>query len=112
LLKIELQQKLAKTPLGKVLSEELNVKDFVVEASASLYTKLEKQVINEKPSIREFWLGAKRLLQTIDIKASSSVSAIVIKKQGDFPAFWHKDNSFIETIEELYKRVKTKQNLI
>jgi uncharacterized Zn finger protein len=110
--KTELQEKLAKTPLGKVLSEELNVKDFVVEASASLYTKLEKQVINEKPSIREFWLGTKRLPQTIDIKASSSVSAIVIKKQGDFPPFWHKDNSFIETMEELYKRVKNKQNLM
>ncbi|RUT01795.1 hypothetical protein DSM106972_064180 [Dulcicalothrix desertica PCC 7102] len=110
--KTELQEKLAKTPLGKVLSEELNVKEFVIEASASLYTKLEKQVINEKPSIREFWLGTKRLPQTIDIKASSSVSAIVIKKQGDFPPFWHKDNSFIETMEELYKRVKNKQNLI
>ncbi|BDA73300.1 hypothetical protein CAL7716_074660 [Calothrix sp. PCC 7716] len=110
--KTELQQKLAKTPLGKVLSEELNVKDFVVEASASLYTKVEKKAINEKPSVREFWLGAKRLPQTIDIKASSSVSAIVIKKQGDFPPFWHKDNSFVETMEELYKRVKGKQNLI
>ncbi len=110
--KTELQEKLAKTPLGKVLSEELNEKELLVEASASLYTKLEKQVINEKPRVREFWLGAKRLPQTIDIKASSTVSAIVIKKQGDFPPFWHKDNSFIETMEELYKRVKGKQNLI
>lgn len=110
--KTELQEKLAKTPLGKVLSEELNEKELVVEASASFYSKVEKKVIDEKPSVREFWLGAKRLPQTIDIKASSSVSAIVVKKQGDFPPFWHKNNSFIETMEELYKRVKTKQNLL
>jgi uncharacterized Zn finger protein len=38
---------------------------------------------------------------------------IAIKKQEDFPSFWHKDNSFIETMEELYQRVKSKnQNLI
>jgi len=36
------------------------------------------------------------------------VSAIIVKKQGDYPAFWHKENSFIETMEELYQRVKIK----
>jgi uncharacterized Zn finger protein len=37
----------------------------------------------------------------------------LIKKQGDYPAFWDKDSSFIETMEEFYQRVKTKnQNLI
>lgn len=34
--------------------------------------------------------------------------AIVVKKQGDFPPFWKKDNSFISVMEELYQRVKTK----
>jgi uncharacterized Zn finger protein len=113
--KLELQNKLAQTPLGKVLSEELNAKEIAVEPSSSFYTKVEKQsiAINDKPSVREFWLGKKRLPQTIDVPTKSGVSAIVVKKQGDFPAFWDKDNSFIETMEELYKRVKNKnQNLI
>ena len=111
--KSELQKKLAQTPLGKVLSEELNAKEVAVELSDSLYTKVEKRSRKEQLSAREFWLGAKRLPQTIDVPTANSVPAIAIKKEGDFPAFWHKDKSFIETMEELYKRVKTKnQKLI
>jgi uncharacterized Zn finger protein len=79
----------------------------------SLYTKLSQQQIDQNPSTREFWLGTKRLPQTIEVATPSAVSAILIKKQGDFPAFWQKDNSFIEAMEELYQRVKTKnQNLM
>jgi uncharacterized Zn finger protein len=111
--KSELQDKLSKTPLGKVLSEELNTKETPLELSTSLYTRIEKQSLKEQPSIREFWLGAKRLPQTIDVSTDNNYSAIAIKKQGDYPSFWDKDNSFIETMEELYQRVKNKnQNLI
>lgn len=111
--KAELQAKLANSPLGKALSEELNAKELPLEVSTSFYTKLEKQSVDQKPTAREFWLGTKRLPQTIEVPNQSGVSAILIKKQGDFPAFWQKDNSFIETMEELYQRVKTKnQNLL
>lgn len=111
--KSQLQAKLAQTPLGKILSEELNTKEIPLELSTSFYSRLEKQSLKEQPSAREFWMGSKRLPQTIDVPASNSVTAIAIKKQGDFPSFWHKDHSFIETMEELYQRVKNKnQNLI
>jgi uncharacterized Zn finger protein len=74
---------------------------------------LPKQSLKDRPSTREFWLGTKRLPQTIDLPTDNNYSAITIKKQGDFPSFWHKDNSFIETMEELYQRVKNKnQNLM
>jgi uncharacterized Zn finger protein len=109
----ELQSKLAQTALGKVLSEELNAKEVSLELSTSFYTKIEKRSLKDKPSAREFWLGAKRLPSTVDVPAGNNHSAITIKKQGDFPSFWHKDNSFIETMEELYQRVKHKnRNLI
>ncbi|MBH8551907.1 SWIM zinc finger family protein [Nostocaceae cyanobacterium CENA357] len=109
----ELQAKLADSPLGKALAEELKAKEISLENSTSFYTQLEKQSIDQKPTAREFWLGTKRLPQTIEVPTPSGVSAILIKKQGDFPAFWSKNNSFIETMEELYQRVKTKnQNLM
>ena len=44
-------------------------------------------------------------------RSSSSqarVPALLVKKQGDYPPFWHKDSSFIEVMEELYERVRTK----
>ncbi|MFB2770392.1 SWIM zinc finger family protein [Pelatocladus sp. BLCC-F211] len=111
--KAELQAKLAESPLGRALSSELNDQDIPLENSTSLYTKVEKQTVTQKPNAREFWLSTKRLPQTIEVPTKSSVSAILIKKQGDFPAFWQKDNSFIATMEELYGRVKNKnQNLI
>ncbi len=108
--KAELQAKLADSPLGKALSEELNTKEIPLELSNSLYTKLEKQSLNQMPNAREFWLGTKRLPQTIEVATPSSICAILIKKQGDFPDFWHNDASFIETMEELYQRVKTKNH--
>ncbi|MGB5636036.1 MAG: SWIM zinc finger family protein [Waterburya sp.] len=106
--KSELQKKLAQTALGKILSEELNAQEVPVELSTSLYTRVEKQSLKNKPSAREFWLGVKKLPQTIDVPTANSIPAIAVKKQGDFPSFWQKDNSFIETMEELYQRVRTK----
>ncbi|BAT56784.1 hypothetical protein NOS3756_57960 (plasmid) [Nostoc sp. NIES-3756] len=113
LTKVELQAKLADSPLGKALSTVLDEQELAIEPSQSFYTKPEKQTVSDKPHLREFWLGAKRLPSTIEVTNDSGVSAILVKKEGDFPAFWHKDNSFIETMEELYQRVKTKnQNLM
>ncbi len=48
----------------------------------------------QKRTAREFWLGTKRLPPNLDVATGNSVSGILIKKQGDFPDFWHKDTSF------------------
>jgi uncharacterized Zn finger protein len=104
----ELQEKLAQSPLGKALSAELNAKEVALEPAISLFSELQKQAVETHPTHKEFWLGSKRLPQTIDVATPTNVSAILIKKQGDFPAFWSKDNSFIEVMEELYQRVKLK----
>lgn len=106
--KAELQTKLANSPLGKALSESLNSEEISLEPATSFYTKIEKQSVDDQPTAREFWLGTKRLPSTIEVPNQSSISAILVKKQGDFPGFWPKDNSFIATMEEFYQRVKTK----
>jgi uncharacterized Zn finger protein len=36
------------------------------------------------------------------------IPAILVKKQGDFPPFWSRDNSFVDVMEELYERIKSK----
>lgn len=78
--KAELQAKLADSPLGKALSEELNTKEIPLELSNSLYTKLEKQSLNQTSNAREFWLGTKRLPQTIEVATPGNICAILIKK--------------------------------
>jgi uncharacterized Zn finger protein len=106
--KDKLQAELVKSPLGKALSSELTAKEIPLEPSESYYTKVEKVPMTEKLSPREFWMGTKRLPQTIELAPQASLPAILIKKQGDFPAFWKKDSSFIKVMEELYERVRTK----
>jgi uncharacterized Zn finger protein len=111
--KTELQEKLAASPLGKALSIALDEQELNIETCQTFYTKPEKQSVNQKPNLREFWLGSRRLPSTVSVTNDSGVSAILIKKEGDFPGFWQKDRSFITTMEELYRRIKTKnQNLM
>lgn len=37
-----------------------------------------------------------------------ATSAVLIKKGGDYPAFWQRDQSFIEVMEMLYPRIVDK----
>lgn len=105
----ELQSELVKSPLGQVLSAELTTKEISLESAASYYTKLEHiPAIDEKMHSREFWLGTKRLPSHIEVAEPAIIPAILVKKQGDYPAFWQKDTSFISVMEEFYQRVRTK----
>ncbi|MGB3535256.1 MAG: hypothetical protein WBA13_17285 [Microcoleaceae cyanobacterium] len=55
-----------------------------------------------------YWLPQKRFSPITAETATANLPAIVVKKAGDFPPFWHKDTSFLEVMEELYERVRTK----
>jgi uncharacterized Zn finger protein len=56
---------------------------------------------------RDYGLGPKRLPE-LEPRNPPHVPALLIKKQGDYPEFWRKDALFIETMEELYGRVRAK----
>jgi uncharacterized Zn finger protein len=103
-----LQKELAKSPLGQALSAELTLEKAVSEPDLSYFTKPTVQKSVVVASLKDFWHGTKRLPQTIEVPTPGSVPAILIKKQGDFPPFWDKESSFVETMEELYGRVRTK----
>ncbi|NEQ97017.1 MAG: hypothetical protein F6K30_09870 [Cyanothece sp. SIO2G6] len=104
----DLKAELAKSPLGQALSAEMNTQEQALTPVESYYTKADMMAAPTSTDLKTFWQGAKRLPQTIEAPPATTVTAIAVKKQGDFPAFWHRDNSFIEAMEELYKRVKTK----
>jgi uncharacterized Zn finger protein len=103
-----LQKELAKSPLGQALSAEMTLETAAPRPDLSYFTKPVAQKAVPITSLKDFWHGAKRLPQTIEISTQTNVPAILVKKQGDFPPFWDKDSSFIETMEELYGRVRTK----
>ncbi len=102
-----LRRQLAASPLGKILSAELGSEEVApVEPASSYYTSPKTQPAAVMTH-REFWSGAKRLPNR-EPQSPPRVSALLIKKQGDYPPFWNKDTSFIEVMEEVYRRVREK----
>jgi uncharacterized Zn finger protein len=104
----KLQEELAKSPLGKALCSVLDNEDLPREAVNSYYTRPEKVPLINSCSTKEFWLPQKRLPQLQEESLSTSIPGMVVKKGGDFPSFWPKDNSFLEVMEEFYDRVRKK----
>jgi uncharacterized Zn finger protein len=105
----DLHTELTRTSLGKILASALDAdEEPPVEATTSYYTPAIKEAVAVVESHKEFWAGAKRLPSLQANTSQSSVPALLIKKQGDYPPFWHKDLSFISVMEELYERVRTK----
>ena len=103
-----LHTELVQSSLGQVLATALTTGELPpVEPVASYYTRPLKEPDAVVDSHKAFWTGAKRL-PAPPAPAQASVPALLIKKQGDYPGFWHKDASFITVMEELYDRVRTK----
>ena len=104
----QLHQELAKTPLGRALIAGLKTEELAPVPVTSYYTKPQINQVNTPTSLKEFWQG-KTITPTESTETQeTNISAILVKKAGDFPAFWHRDASFITTMEELYQRVKSK----
>ncbi len=102
-----LQTELAKSTLGQALSAELSLEKTAPNPDPTYYTRPVRSSV-AVTSLKDFWHGAKRLPQVIEATSQVSVPAILVKKQGDFPPFWPKESSFIETMEELYGRIRNK----
>jgi uncharacterized Zn finger protein len=101
-----LRTELAQSPLGHTLAAELTPHDQPMTPSPSYFTDPEEEPSDESASYRAFWSGRK--LPPPPVVATAAVPALLLKTQGDNPAFWHKDASFIETMEEWYARVRAR----
>ena len=107
----DLHKELAKSPLGQALSAELQLSQGSLKSAESYYTRPATVTAEPVERLQNFWQGAKRLPQTIEPVVKPLVAGIPVKKQGDFPAFWHRNNSFLEVMEELYEQVRNKSPL-
>nr|MBA2750444.1 hypothetical protein [Tatlockia sp.] len=108
----DLHSELVKSPLGQALSAELQrFAQRAPQSVLSYYTRPLTVSPQSVKGLRDFWHGTKRLPPTIEPLPQTLVSGIPVKKQGEFPAFWHRENSFIEAMETLYKQVRTKSQL-
>lgn len=105
----ELRAELARSPLGEALASALAEEQVELRPDASFYTRPTKRKPVASGNHREFWIGARRLPPAA-ATPQAHVPALLVKKQGDYPPFWHKDGSFIDVMEELYERVRTKSS--
>jgi uncharacterized Zn finger protein len=103
-----LQAELARSPLGQILAAALASTELPIEPVASYFTRPTREPTATVSRFKAFWTGAKRLPPPLVTASPTSVPALLIKKQGDYPPFWQKDVSFISVMEELYERVRTK----
>jgi len=103
----KLHAELIRSPLGQILASALTADEVPVVPIESYHTRPTKEPTGTAASHREFWTGAKRLPPLVTTPPVR-VPALLVKKQGDYPAFWHKVASFIGVMEELYERVRTK----
>ena len=107
--KDRLHQALAKSPLGQALLAQLTLAmEESLPADEFRYPQPHRQAPPAGLSLKRFWEGGGPLPPLEEKAIPASVPAILIKKQGDFPPFWHRDNSFIEAMEGIYAQIRRK----
>jgi len=102
----DLQRQLRQSPLGKALAQALDEQAVAPQLAESYFTRPRRVAMPAKIAVKDFWRGKKRLPASLEPITPAIAPAILIKKGGDFPAFWPKDTSFIEAMEEFYERVR------
>jgi uncharacterized Zn finger protein len=103
----QLRRELEASPLGRILASALEPHTVPMVPAASYYTTPSREAADPTLGYKEFWTGARRP-PAIDAPARASVPALLVKKGGDYPSFWHRDGSFIGAMEEIYERVRTR----
>jgi len=90
-------QELALSPLGKVLSDAKSGATVELMPVGEFYTRPVLTELPQEISLKGFWQGQHALPKSIEPAQPATIPAMVIKKGGDFPAFWQKQNSFVES---------------
>ncbi len=124
LARANLRTELAQTPLGQALAPLMSEDDqSPLEPAESLYPPLQQAreestragvATSECRQVADpqgFWRGRVPLpssLQAAITHNPDQVSAVLVKKGGDFPPFWDRDQSFIAVMEDLYRRIQKK----
>jgi len=116
--KSKLKNLLGETKLGKALVSKLSLPEEVgLVISETCYPMPKACGIEKEPnkkglncSLHEYWNGKVMLdnRNEANVEDYNKLSATLIKKQGDFPPFWDRDNSFILAMEEIYNYIRKK----
>ncbi len=105
---------LKNSELGKAFSEFLSsTEDNKVELENTLYPEIVELHHESLSSQSSFWeMGIMNEVEK-EPPSTTTVAAALVKKQGDYPPFWNRHNSFIAVMENFYEitRRKNKKSL-
>jgi uncharacterized Zn finger protein len=104
----ELIRRLKATHLGSALASALDEAPPAPSPAASFFTRPVAIPLPDAVSPRDFWRGQRRLPAGVEPPPPAAVSGILIRKGGDYPPFWGKDESFVEVMDAFYEQVRKK----
>ena len=105
-----LHHELEQSPLGQALMSQMGeAAEVTVTSAPTFFTQPQKGGSLENFSPETFWSGQSLPKTLLTLAASGEERAVLLlKKQGDYPAFWDKPTSFLETMDELYHYIARK----
>ncbi len=103
----KLQKALSTTPLGQALASQLAAEAPLPEPQATVYPAIPVKAIEGGLDYRSFWRSG-LLPKAHEQRSSPKIPALAIRLEGERPPFWHRENSFIEAMSELYLLVEKK----
>jgi uncharacterized Zn finger protein len=102
----KLLQELALSPLGRVLGDAKTGATQELVPVDSFYTRPVPIRLPQEISLKGFWQGQHPLPKNLEPSQTAAIPGMPVKKGGDFPAFWQKQTSFIEVMEDFYLRMR------
>jgi uncharacterized Zn finger protein len=100
-----LEAELVKSPLGRALANQLQEEQVSLpKPLANRYPPAPAEKTTLTMSYKQFWSG-KRLPKAQSKGDESGVAALIIRREGDNPPFWSRENSFIEAMSDIYLRI-------
>lgn len=99
---------ISKSEFGAALHDEADapVPDLAASAREPRYP-LVNSVPNESPAsdVRAFWRGRPLPSDVVAVRQVPPISALLLRREGDYPQFWHRETSFLDTMAAIYERV-------
>lgn len=105
----ELQKQLRETQLGQALAEAIEEHGAGIDIADSYFTRAKTQPLAQRLTPADFWHGRKRLPENVPPAVPAAISALLVKKGGNFPAFWPHNQSFINTMEAIYQAIRKRE---
>ena len=99
---------MARTPFGAALLSEGAVQepDLATAVRESRFPEVESESVDDAAAdLRAFWRGRPLPAAVRENRQQPPVSALLIRRAGDYPEFWHRESSFLEAMSEIYERV-------